>query len=52
MHDIILGPVSVTTNWSFRRDGGTATSVRVESRLRIAGNEGAIAAAIGGMGIV
>lgn len=52
MHDIILGPVSVTTNWSFRQEGGAATCVRVEGRLRIAGNEGAIAAATAGMGIV
>jgi DNA-binding transcriptional LysR family regulator len=51
-HDIIVGPVSVTTNWAFRGNGGTATSVRVEGRLRIAGNEGAIVAAIAGMGIV
>jgi DNA-binding transcriptional LysR family regulator len=51
-HDIIVGPVSVTTNWSFRGNGGTATSVRVEGRLRVAGNEGAIAAAAAGMGIV
>lgn len=51
-HEIIVGPVSVTTNWSFHKDGGTAKSVRVEGRLRIAGNEGAIAAAVAGMGIV
>jgi DNA-binding transcriptional LysR family regulator len=50
-HAIILGPVSTRTNWSFRR-GSTATSVRVEGRLRITGNEGAIAAAVAGMGIV
>jgi DNA-binding transcriptional LysR family regulator len=50
-HAIILGPVSVSTNWVFRK-GGTATSVRVDGRLRIAGNEGAIAAAVAGMGIV
>jgi DNA-binding transcriptional LysR family regulator len=51
-HDIVVGPVSANTNWSFRRKGGTTTSVRVEGRLRIAGNEGAIAAAVAGMGIV
>jgi DNA-binding transcriptional LysR family regulator len=34
------------------RKGGTTASVRVEGRLRIAGNEGAIAAAVAGMGIV
>jgi DNA-binding transcriptional LysR family regulator len=51
-HDIVVGPVSATTNWSFRKNGGTTTSVRVEGRLRIAGNEGAIAAAVADMGIV
>ncbi len=51
-HSVILGPASMKTNWSFRRDGGTATSVRVESRLRITGHEAAIAAAVAGMGIV
>ena len=34
------------------RKGGTTASVRAEGRLRIAGNEGAIAAAVAGMGIV
>jgi DNA-binding transcriptional LysR family regulator len=50
-HSIILGPVSTTANWSFRK-GGTTTSVRVEARVRIGGNEGAIAAAVAGIGIV
>lgn len=50
-HTIIIGPVSTTPNWSFRK-GGTTTSVRVDGRVRIAGNEGAIAAAIAGVGIV
>lgn len=50
-HAIIIGPVSTTANWSFRK-GGATTSVRVDGRLRIAGNEGAIAAAVAGVGIV
>jgi DNA-binding transcriptional LysR family regulator len=50
-HAIIIGPVSTTANWSFRK-GGTTTSVRVDGRVRIAGNEGAIAAAVAGVGIV
>jgi DNA-binding transcriptional LysR family regulator len=50
-HTIILGPVSTSTNWSFRK-GSTTTSVRVDSRVRILGNEGAIAAATAGIGIV
>ncbi len=51
-HEIIVGPLSVTTTWSFHKDGGPTTSVRVDGRLRIAGNEAAIAAAVAGMGIV
>ncbi|MGB7036294.1 MAG: LysR substrate-binding domain-containing protein [Xanthobacteraceae bacterium] len=50
-HVIVIGPVSTTANWSFR-NGGTSTSVRVDGRVRIAGNEGAIAAAVAGIGIV
>ena len=50
-HSIIAGPVSTSPIWSFSREG-KSTSVRVNSRLRIAGNEGAIAAARAGMGIV
>jgi DNA-binding transcriptional LysR family regulator len=51
-HEIIVGPVSVTPTWSFRRKGGTTTSVRIEGRLRIDGNEGAIVAAVAGLGII
>lgn len=50
-HSIIIGPVSTSTNWSFQR-GDAATSVRVDGRLKVGGNEGAIAAAVAGMGIV
>ena len=50
-HAVILGPVSSSPNWTFRR-GGTATSIRVDGRIRITGNEGAIAAAVAALGIV
>jgi DNA-binding transcriptional LysR family regulator len=50
-HALIMGPASVTANWTFRR-GGTTTSVRVDGRIRIAGNEGAIAAAVAGLGVI
>jgi DNA-binding transcriptional LysR family regulator len=50
-HSIIVGPVSSSPTWSFEKDG-TSNSIRVEGRARIAGNEGAIAAAIAGLGIV
>jgi DNA-binding transcriptional LysR family regulator len=50
-HAIILGPVSENPNWTFHH-GGTATSVRVDGRIRITGNEGAIAAAVAGLGVI
>lgn len=50
-HSIIVGPVSTHPTWSFQKDG-TTSSIRVEGRARIAGNEGAIAAATAGLGIV
>jgi DNA-binding transcriptional LysR family regulator len=50
-HTIIIGPVSNTSSWSFRR-GSTTVSVCVNGRVRIADNEGAIAAAVAGIGIV
>jgi DNA-binding transcriptional LysR family regulator len=43
--------VSASTNWTFRK-GATATSIRVKGRVRIAGDEDAIAAAAPGVGIV
>jgi DNA-binding transcriptional LysR family regulator len=50
-HAIILGPGSLGGRWSFRKDG-TATSVKVEGRLTARASEGAIAAAVAGLGIV
>ncbi|HEY1926214.1 MAG TPA: LysR family transcriptional regulator [Caulobacteraceae bacterium] len=49
-HAVIIGPQGVS-DWSFRKDG-TATSVRIEGRLRIPAMEGALTAAMSGMGIV
>jgi DNA-binding transcriptional LysR family regulator len=50
-HAIILGPGSVGGHWSFRKDG-TASSLQVEARLTVSTSEGAIAAAVAGLGIV
>lgn len=50
-HAIIVGPVGIEAEaWSFRKDGETVTA-RVEGRLTITANEGAIAAAAAGLGI-
>lgn len=49
-HDLIVGP-SGGAHWSFRKDG-TAVSIQVEGRLRVRVSEGAIAAAVAGLGIV
>lgn len=50
-HAIILGPASLGGHWSFRKDGA-ATSVKVEGRLMATASEGAIAAAVMGLGIL
>jgi DNA-binding transcriptional LysR family regulator len=51
-HSLIVGPTGVKPgNWTFKRNGHTKT-LRVEGRLNITTNEGAIAAAIAGLGIV
>jgi DNA-binding transcriptional LysR family regulator len=50
-HELIVSPVSGQQNWSFKK-GSATTSVRAEGRLRIDANEGAIAAAVAGMGIM
>ncbi|HUC19427.1 MAG TPA: LysR family transcriptional regulator [Acetobacteraceae bacterium] len=49
-HSVIVGPQGVS-DWSFRK-GGTATSVRIEGRLKIPALEGALTAAAAGMGVV
>ena len=51
-HAIILGPAGLDAGaWTLRRDNHSVTA-RVEGRLRISANEGAIAAAVAGLGIV
>src|SRR5207253_2393943 len=50
-HAIILGPGSLGGHWSFRKDDG-ATSFQVEGRLIVRASEGAIAAAVAGLGIL
>ncbi len=51
-HAIILGPSGLDASaWTFRRDN-LAVTPRVEGKLTISANEGAIAAAVAGLGIV
>ncbi|HVI53892.1 MAG TPA: LysR family transcriptional regulator [Luteibacter sp.] len=51
-HRIVLGPPGITAGaWSFERDGRTV-SIAVESQLTVTSNEGAVAAAVAGLGIV
>jgi DNA-binding transcriptional LysR family regulator len=49
-HALIVGPQGIG-DWSFRQDG-TTVSMRLDGRLRIPALEGAITAAVTGMGIV
>ena len=50
-HSVIVGPgVSSANAWAFVKDSRRA-SVRVEGRLTTAANEGATAAAVGGLGV-
>jgi DNA-binding transcriptional LysR family regulator len=51
MHTVIARPGGGGASWSFRKQGRLA-SVRVSGRLAITLNEGAIAAAVAGLGIV
>ena len=51
-HELIVGPLGLGLNWrSFKRDGRT-TSVPFGGRLTISTKQGAIAAAVAGLGIV
>src|SRR3984893_13230917 len=50
-HAIILGPGSLGGHWSFRKDD-RAASFQVKGRLIVRASEGAIAAAVAGLGIV
>jgi len=50
-HSLIVGPAGTRPgNWTFYRDGKPLT-IRVEGRVTTSSNEGAIAAAIAGLGI-
>jgi DNA-binding transcriptional LysR family regulator len=50
-HALIIGPVTVRSgNWAFRREGRTV-SLRLDGRLNVSTNEGAVAAAVAGLGI-
>lgn len=50
-HRIVFAPPSRSAGaWTFRKDG-KVTSVRVEPQLTVSTNEGAVAAAVAGMGI-
>lgn len=51
-HRIVLGPSGNTAGaWTFEREG-RAVSVTVESQLTVTSNEGAVAAAVAGLGVV
>lgn len=51
-HDIIVGPAGTSAGtWTFEK-GGERMTVRINSRLAVSVNEGAVAAAVAGMGIV
>jgi DNA-binding transcriptional LysR family regulator len=51
-HEVIISPLGVGLGWwAFERDGRT-TSVRVQGRLTTSVNQGAIAAAVAGLGIL
>jgi DNA-binding transcriptional LysR family regulator len=51
-HTAIVGPVGASAaGWQFQKDG-ESMSIRVDSRLTVSVNEGAVAAAVAGMGIV
>ncbi len=51
-HSIILGPAGLEAGaWTLRRDNHSVVA-RIEGRLRISANEGAITAAVAGLGIV
>jgi DNA-binding transcriptional LysR family regulator len=51
-HRIVLGPPGTTAGaWTFEKSGRTVV-VTVESQLTVTSNEGAVAAAVAGLGIV
>ena len=50
-HSLVWGLAANNMSWSFRRNGAP-TSIRVEPRLQAGSNEGAVAAATAGLGII
>ena len=51
-HTAIVGPAGTSAaGWSFQKEG-RSQSVRVDSRLTVSINEGAVAAAVAGLGVV
>ncbi len=50
-HTAIVGPAGNTNPWVFTRNGEDV-AVRLDSRLSVTANEGAIAAAVAGLGIM
>jgi DNA-binding transcriptional LysR family regulator len=50
-HQVISGPTGTSGGWSFTKGGQTA-SVKLKSQLSVSVNEGAVAAAVAGLGIV
>jgi DNA-binding transcriptional LysR family regulator len=51
-HSVIVGPVgSAASAWTFERDGRTL-SIRIDPVLTVSQNEGAVAAAAAGLGII
>jgi len=51
-HTAIVGPAGTGSDgWRFHKDG-RSESIRVDSRLAVSGNEGVVAAALAGLGVV
>ena len=51
-HTAIVGPAGTSAaGWLFHKDGRDMT-IRVDSRLSVSANEGAVAAAVAGLGVV
>jgi DNA-binding transcriptional LysR family regulator len=52
-HAVIVGPAGqIPGGWSFQKDGRSVSVLLLESRLTTNSNEGAVAAAVAGMGVV
>jgi DNA-binding transcriptional LysR family regulator len=50
-HEIIIGPTGMDSDgWTFKKDG-RQVSLRLEGRVSVSANEGAVAAAVAGLGV-